>query len=70
MAYTQADLDALSAAILGGIKKVTFADGRSTEYQTLADMRALRDDIKAELVIERLKASPPLRTTVGRIFRR
>jgi hypothetical protein len=69
MAYSQADLDALSAAITSGIKSVTFADGRRTEYQTLADMRALRDDMKAEIQAA-ARASTGPRVTIGRICRR
>jgi hypothetical protein len=69
MAYTQADLDALSTAIAEGIKSVTFADGRKTEYQTLADMRALREDMKLEVAAATARTSPRLRTTIGRIVR-
>ena len=68
MAYSQADLDALSAAITSGIKSVTFADGRRTEYQTLADMRALRDDMKAEIQAG-ARANVGPRVTIGRIGR-
>lgn len=49
MAFTQADVDAMQVAIGSGVRKVTFADGRSTEYQNLADMLAalkvMRDDV-------------------------
>ena len=69
MAYTQSDLDALSAAIAGGIKSVTYADGRRIDYQTLADMRALRADMKLEVAAAAALTSPPLRTTIGRIIR-
>ena len=69
MAYTQSDLDALSAALIGGIQEVTYADGRKIRYQTLADMRALRNDMKSEIAAAAAKASPPLRTTIGRICR-
>lgn len=37
MAWTQTDLDNLRAAAASGVRKVSFADGRSTEYQN-ADM--------------------------------
>lgn len=70
MAFQQSDLDQLDTAILGGVKKVTFADGRSTEFHSLDEMRRLRGDIKAELAAARAQASPPLRTTIGRIIRR
>lgn len=68
MAWTQTDLDTLDAAIISGIRKVTFADGRSTEYQNVADMRQVRNDMKAELSAARVSIAP--RTTVGRIYRR
>jgi hypothetical protein len=67
MAYTQSDLDALSKAITAGIKSVTYADGRRVEYQTLADMRALRNDMKDEVAAS--ARAGRLRTTVGRILR-
>lgn len=67
MAYTQSDLDALSAAIAAGIKSVTYADGRRVEYQSVADMRALRNDMKAEVAGSRRAAQ--VRTTIGRIVR-
>ncbi|MBB3910846.1 phage head-tail joining protein [Sphingomonas desiccabilis] len=68
MAYTQSDLDALSKAITAGIKSVTYADGRRVEYQTLADMRALRADMKEEIAAGGRLSQP--RTTVGRVIRR
>ncbi len=68
MAYSQSDLEALSAAITAGIKAVTYADGRKVEYQSLADMRALRNDMKEEVAAARRKNQ--LRTTIGRIVRR
>lgn len=67
MAYTQSDLDALSTAIAAGIKSVTYADGRRVEYQSVADMRALRNDMKAEVASSRRVAQ--IRTTIGRIVR-
>ena len=69
MAFQQADLDRLDTAILGGVKKVTFADGRSTEFHSLDEMRRLRGDIKAELAAAQARATPRPRTTVGRILR-
>lgn len=49
MAYTQADLDKIDAAIINPAKKVTFADGRSVENYDLDQLRRLRADVKAEL---------------------
>ncbi|WP_267395571.1 MULTISPECIES: hypothetical protein [unclassified Sphingomonas] len=68
MAYTQSDLETLSKAITAGIKSVTYADGRKVEYQTLADMRALRNDMKEEVAAG--ARAGLVRTTVGRIIRR
>ncbi len=45
MAWTEADLTAIRAAISTGIRSVTFADGRRTEYQSVDHM------LKAESVI-------------------
>jgi hypothetical protein len=69
MAWTQADLDTLSAAIIGGIKRVVYPDGRQVEYQTVADMRALRNDMKTEIAAATSRANPTPRTTIGRICR-
>ncbi|WCT73938.1 hypothetical protein PQ455_01510 [Sphingomonas naphthae] len=63
MAYNQADLDALSSAITGGIQEVTYADGRKIRYQSLADMRALRNDMKAEVAAAASQISPRRRVT-------
>lgn len=49
MAFQQSDLDGLDAAIATGVRKVTFADGRSTEYQNLDQMLAARDLIAGEV---------------------
>jgi len=38
--YTSADLVSIRTAIASGVRKVTFADGRSTEYQDLDQMLA------------------------------
>ena len=70
MAWTQPDLDALDTAIAQGIKRVTFADGRLVEYQTTADMLALRNTMKAELLASASQVNPRRRrTTIGRICR-
>lgn len=49
MAWTQSDLDTLKAAYALGARKVRYADGREVEYRSLADMKAIMDDIAAEL---------------------
>lgn len=48
MAHTQADLDAIKAAIASGEQSVEVA-GRKVVYRTIDDLRKARDDIAAEL---------------------
>lgn len=52
MAFTSADVTRLEAAIGAGLRKVTFADGRSTEYQNadqmLAALKVMRSDVANE----------------------
>ena len=48
MAHTQADLDAIKAAIASGEQSVEVA-GRKVVYRTMDDLRKARDDIAAEL---------------------
>jgi hypothetical protein len=69
MAFQQSDLDKLDSAMLTGVRKVIFADGRSTEFHSLAEVRALRADVKAELAAAASQTQPHRRTTVGRIRR-
>lgn len=68
MAWTQADLDAVDTALKNGIKKVTFADGRSREYQSTSEMMEVRKQMRAELLAASSQVSPR-RVTVGRIRR-
>ena len=49
MAYTAADLATIEAAIAKGAKKVKMSNGNEIEYQSLADMRAVRELIRQEL---------------------
>ena len=67
MAYQQSDLDKLDAAIVGGIRSVTFADGRKTEYQSVADMRVVRADVKAELAASSSQVSRRTRFIVAQV---
>lgn len=69
MAWQQSDLDALSAAITRGEKKVVFADGRSVEYHTLDEMRRLRADMKAEIASNASQVAPRTRFSIGRMRR-
>jgi hypothetical protein len=57
MAYTLNQLTTLEAAIGSGHLEVKFAD-KTTKYQTLADMRKLRDEMKAELIASGQLTSP------------
>ncbi|KKW92258.1 phage head-tail joining protein [Sphingobium chungbukense] len=70
MAYQPEDLDKIDAALLSGVKKVTFADGRSTEFHSLDELRRLRADVKAELGASAAQVNPRVRTVVGRIRHR
>lgn len=49
MAYTADDLATIRRAISSGIRKVTFADGRATEYHNLDQMLAAEKVIVAQL---------------------
>lgn len=49
MPFVQGDLDKIDAAIASGVRKVTFADGRSKEYQNLDQMLAARDVISGSV---------------------
>jgi hypothetical protein len=49
MAFTADDLNTIDRAIASGVKRVTFADGRTTEYQDVAAMVKARDLIQSEI---------------------
>lgn len=49
MAYTEADLAALRAAKASGARVVRYADGKSVEYRTLAEMERIEATIAEEL---------------------
>jgi hypothetical protein len=57
VAWKQEDLDRIDAAIAGNVRSVTFADGRSTAYQDVDKMLAVRNQIKAELQAAQVSAS-------------
>lgn len=48
MAYTISQLTALEQAIASGAKSVSY-DGKSVTYNSLSEMRAIRDEMRAEL---------------------
>jgi hypothetical protein len=52
MAYQQSDLDKLDAMIVSGVRRITFADGRSTEYQNLDQLLAAKQVIAAEIKMQ------------------
>ncbi|MEY8240048.1 MAG: hypothetical protein RPT25_06865 [Cycloclasticus sp.] len=45
---TTAQLDAINAAIASGVTEVAY-DGVVSKYRNLAEMRDIRDELKAEL---------------------
>lgn len=53
-------LESIERAIASGATRVSY-DGKSVEYRSLADMRAVRDDIKRQLGL----LTPPRRTVAG-----
>ena len=52
MAYTPADLTKVQAAIVSGVRSITFADGRKTEYQSLDQLLAAEKVIDAALKMQ------------------
>lgn len=52
MPYTDADLAKVRAAITSGVRSVTFADGRRTEYQNLDQLLAAEAVIVADLKLQ------------------
>jgi hypothetical protein len=67
MAYTQADLDHLNAAIAGSELSVQFADGRRVQYRSIAELLQARRTVQAE--IDRTAGDRPpraFRITVGK----
>lgn len=64
MAYTQADLDKVRAAITSGLRSVTFADGRRTEYQSLDQLLAAEKVIDAALKMQAQATSGLVRRRV------
>jgi len=52
MSWTDADLVKVRNAIASGVRSVTFADGRRTEYQSLDHMLAAEKVIAASLQMQ------------------
>ena len=61
MAYTVDQLNAIESAIAGGILTVEIGDRRTT-YQSLDQMRALRDEMRAELQVSSPARKAAIRT--------
>lgn len=73
MAYTQAHLDALEAALVKGEKRVTFGD-KTIEYRSVDELKAAIEVVKRDL-FEQAKAtglwpcaSRQIRVTTGKGF--
>ena len=49
MAWTDADLVKVRTAVASGVRSITFADGRKTEYQSLDQLLAAERVIEAAL---------------------
>lgn len=49
MAYTQGQVDALQRAIATGAVKVRAANGSEVHYNSIAEMKALLEDMKREV---------------------
>lgn len=54
MPYTQADIDALKAAMASGAKRVRYSDGSEVEYRDMAEMKDILGQMQAEV-------SPPVK---------
>lgn len=70
MPFQQSDLDKIDAAIVTGVKSVTFADGRRTDFHSLDEMRRLRVDVKAELAASSSQVGRRTRFIIGQVGRR
>lgn len=63
MAWQQADLDALDAALANNITEVSYADGRKVRYQDADKMLSVRREMKAELLASAAQVAPRRRVT-------
>ncbi len=73
MAYSEAQLTALEAALAKGEKRVTFGD-KTVEYRTVEELQlaidAVKRDLHAQAVATGLWSSPPrqIRVVTGKGF--
>lgn len=49
MAYTQADIDALKAAMASGAKRVRYSDGSEVEYRDMAEVQDILGQMEREV---------------------
>lgn len=70
MAFQQSDLDQLRAALATGVRSVTFADGRRTEYQNAVDIVAAINHVEAALAGDARAGRPRRRLTILQVGRR
>ncbi|MCB1889067.1 MAG: hypothetical protein KDH20_15780 [Rhodocyclaceae bacterium] len=56
MAVTQADIDALTAALASGERSVRMPSGAMVEYRSVAEIRTARDELKAEMADQNAEA--------------
>lgn len=67
MAFTAADVERLQSAIAAGLRSVTFADGRRTEYQNADQMLAALKVMRADVAAAGASTSGRRRITVLRV---
>ena len=67
MAYTQAHLDALEAAITKGEKRVTFGD-KTVEYRSVAELQVAIRTVEAEIARGSATSKRQIRVTTGKGF--
>ena len=67
MAYTQAHLDALAAALAKGEKRVTFGD-KTVEYRSVAELQVAIRTVEAEIARGSATSKRQIRVTTGKGF--
>jgi hypothetical protein len=67
MAWTQSDLDTIDQRIAEGVKRVTYADGRTIEYQSLDHMMAARKVILSQISIAAAQAGGMVRRRLAAV---
>jgi hypothetical protein len=65
MAYTQSDIDALRDAYKSGALRVRYSDGSEVLYHSRQDMKAILQEMEAEVS----PSSAPARTSYATISR-